>query len=160
MKALWTIVSVLIMIVGLFGTVLPFLPGIVLIYAGYLFYGFVTGWHAYGTGTVVAWGIVTCLLMLLDFYAGSIGAKRFGASRFGMSGSFIGGAAGALVAGLPGLILGPLVGAVVGELMGGRSRRQALRSAWGSIIGFVTGSLLRIAVGVVMIGTFLWLVLS
>jgi uncharacterized protein len=159
MNTLWTIVSILIMIVGLFGTVLPFLPGIVLIYAGYLFYGFVTDWHAYGATTVVVWGVVTCLLALLDFYAGSIGARKFGASRFGMWGSFIGGAVGALVAGLPGLILGPFVGAMAGELMGGRSHQQALRSAWGSIIGFVTGSLLRIAVGVVMIGTFLWLVL-
>ncbi|MGZ6223297.1 MAG: DUF456 domain-containing protein [Syntrophales bacterium] len=158
MKTLWTIVSLLIMIVGLFGTVLPFFPGIVLIYAGYLFYGFVTDWQAYGATTVVVWGIVTCLLALLDFYAGSIGAKKFGASRFGMWGAFIGGGVGALF-GLPGLILGPFVGAVVGELMGGRSHRQAFRAAWGSFIGFVTGGLLRIVVGVVMIGTFLWLVL-
>jgi hypothetical protein len=160
MNTLWTIVSVLIMTAGLIGTVVPFVPGIVLIYAGYLFYGFVTGWHAYGAGTVVVWGVVAGLLMLLDFYAGSIGAKKFGASRFGIWGSFIGAVVGALAAGLPGLILGPFVGALAGELIGGRSSRQALRSAWGSFIGLMTGSLVRIAVGVVMVGTFLWLVLS
>jgi uncharacterized protein len=159
MKAFWTIITLLIMILGFFGTVLPVIPGIVLIYAGYLLYGFATHWQAYGVGVLIAWGIVTCLVLFLDFYAGVIGARRFGASRFGTWGSLIGGVAGAIAAGFPGLIVGPFAGAVVGELMAGRSRLQALRSAWGSVVGFLAGSLIRIAVGVVMIGTFLWLVL-
>ena len=159
MKALWTIVTLLIMAVGLVGTVLPFIPGILLIYAGYLLYGFATGWQAYGLTAIVGWSVVTAFVLLLDFYGGAIGAKRYGASRSGAWGSVIGGMIGTLVAGFPGLILGPFVGAAVGELLRGGSHREALRSGWGTFIGFMVGSLLKIAIGVVMIGTFIWWVL-
>jgi hypothetical protein len=63
---------------------------------------------------------------------------------------------GPLAAGFPGLILGPFVGAAAGELLRGRSCREALRSGWGTFIGFLVGSVVKIAVGVVMIGTFIW----
>ncbi len=159
MKALWTIVALLVMAVGLVGTVVPVIPGILLIYAGYLLYGFATGWQAYGLAAIIAWSVVTGLVLLLDFYAGAIGAKRYGASRSGAWGSLIGGLIGMLAAGFPGLILGPFVGAAVGELLRGRSYREALRSGWGTFTGFMVGSVVRIAIGVVMIGVFIWRVL-
>jgi uncharacterized protein len=159
MKALWTIVTLLVMAVGLVGTVLPVIPGILLIYAGYLFYGFATGWQAYGLAAIVGWSVVTALVLLLDFYAGALGAKRYGASRYGTWGSLIGGLIGTLAAGFPGLILGPFFGAVTGELLRGRSHREALRSGWGTFIGFMVGSVVKIAISVVMIGTFIWWVL-
>ncbi len=154
MKALWTVITLLIMAIGLVGTVLPVIPGILLIYAGYLLYGFATGWQAYGLGAIVVWSVVTALVLLLDLCAGAIGARRYGASRSGTRGSLIGGLIGALAAGFPGLILGPFVGTTAGELLRGRSYRDALRSGWGTFIGFVLGSLVKIAIGVVMIGTF------
>jgi len=159
MKTLWAVVTLLIMTVGLVGTVLPVIPGILLIYAGYLLYGFATGWQAYGLTAIVGWSVVTGLVLLLDFYAGAIGAKRYGASQYGTWGSLIGGLIGTLVAGFPGLIMGPFVGAAAGELLRGRSHREALRSGWGTLLGFVVGSVVKIALGVVMIGTFIWWVL-
>jgi uncharacterized protein YqgC (DUF456 family) len=101
MKALWTIVALLIMAVGLVGTVLPVIPGILLIYAGYLLYGFATGWQAYGLPAIVGWSVVAGLVLLLDFYGGAIGAKRYGASPSGAWGSLIGGLIGTLAAGFP-----------------------------------------------------------
>ncbi|MGA2107748.1 MAG: DUF456 domain-containing protein [Syntrophorhabdales bacterium] len=159
MKALWTAITLLIMAIGLVGTVLPVIPGILLIYAGYLLYGFATGWQAYGLRAIVGWSVVTVLVLLLDVFAGAIGAKRYGATRFGTWGSLIGGLIGALAAGFPGLILGPFVGATAGELLRGRSHREALRSGWGTFLGFMAGSVIKIAIGVVMVGTFIWWVL-
>ena len=40
--------SILTMAVGLAGTVLPILPGIPLIYLGYIIYGIATSWQNYG----------------------------------------------------------------------------------------------------------------
>ncbi len=156
MKALWTIVTLLIMAVGLVGTVLPVIPGVLLIYAGYLLYGFATGWQAYGLPAIVGWSVVTGLVLLMDIYAGAIGAKRYGASRSGTWGSLVGGLIGALAAGFPGLILGPFVGAAAGELLRGRTYREAFRSGWGTLIGFMVGSVVRIAIGAIMICTFIW----
>ena len=159
MKAFWTALTILIMAIGLVGTVLPVIPGILLIYAGYLLYGFATGWHAYGLAAIVGWSVVTALVLLLDVFGGAIGARKYGATRFGTVGSLIGGVIGALAAGFPGLILGPFVGATVGELLRGRSHREALRSGWGTFLGFMAGSVIKIAIGVVMIGTFVWWVI-
>jgi hypothetical protein len=159
MKALWTAITLLIMAIGLVGTVLPVIPGILLIYAGYLLYGFATGWQAYGLAAIVGWSVVTALVLLLDVFAGAIGAKRYGATRFGTWGSLVGGLIGALAAGFPGLILGPFVGATAGELLRGRSHREALRSGWGTFIGIMVGSVIKIAIGVVMVGTFIWWVI-
>ena len=159
MKALWAIITLLIMAVDLAGTVLPVIPGILLIYAGYLLYGFATGWQAYGLAAIVGWSVVTALVLLLDVFAGAIGARKYGATRFGTWGSLIGGVIGALAAGFPGLILGPFVGATAGELLRGRSHREALRSGWGTFLGFMAGSVIKIAIGVVMIGTFVWWVI-
>ena len=159
MKAFWTVITLLIMAIGLVGTVLPVIPGILLIYAGYLLYGFATGWEAYGLAAIVGWSVVTALVLLLDVFAGAIGARKYGATRFGTWGSLIGGVIGALAAGFPGLILGPFVGATAGELLRGRSHREALRSGWGTFLGFMAGSVIKIAIGVVMIGTFIWWVI-
>ncbi|MGD0662908.1 MAG: DUF456 domain-containing protein [Syntrophorhabdales bacterium] len=159
MKAFWTVITLLIMAIGLVGTVLPVIPGILLIYAGYLLYGFATGWQAYGLAAIVGWSVVTALVLLLDVFAGAIGARKYGATRFGTWGSLIGGVIGALAAGFPGLILGPFVGATAGELLRGRSHREALRSGWGTFLGFMAGSVIKIAIGVVMIGTFVWWVI-
>ena len=126
MKTLWTIVTLLIMAVGLAGTVLPFIPGILLIYAGYLLYGFATGWQAYGLAAIVGWSVVTGLVLLLDFYGGTIGAKRYGASRSGAWGSLIGGLIGTLAAGFPGLILGP-PGIIPGCLIPGLSDKTVCK---------------------------------
>ncbi|MGD9578756.1 MAG: DUF456 domain-containing protein [Syntrophorhabdus sp.] len=156
MQTLWIIITVLIMITGFLGTLLPVLPGLPLVYAGYIFYGLVTGWKDYGLGTMITWGLVVAGISFLDFYAGSIGAKKYGASKWAVWGSILGAFAGLFVAGFLGLILGPLVGALVGELIAGKSWREAFQSGWGTILGLVAGHLVKVALAIAMIGTFLW----
>jgi len=154
------VVTLIIMFVGLAGTILPMLPGLVLIYAGFLFYGFVTGWIAYGVWAVLFWGLVVLVTFAVDHIAGSIGARKYGASRYGFWGSFLGAFAGLLIANLPGLIIGAFFGAFCGELIGGKSAHDALRSGKGALIGLLAGTLFKVTVGLVMIGTFLWWALA
>jgi uncharacterized protein len=159
METISIIITLLIMLTGLVGTFLPFIPGIPLIYACYVGYGLLTGWKAYGAGAVAGWGIVTGIALFLDFYAGSLGARQYGASKYGIWGSLIGAIAGMVTAGFPGLILGPFVGAIAGELLAGRPSPEAIRSGWGTLVGFLAGSLFKLALGIAMIGTFLWWVI-
>ena len=156
MKIFWIIITLTVMSIGLVGTLLPFIPGIPLIYGCFLFYGFVTGWESYGLGAVVGWGIVTVFTIILEFYAGSIGAQRYGASKLGMWLSIVGGIVGIVVAGFIGIIVGPFVGAVVGVMIMGKSHLEALKSGWGTVVGFLAGSLFKIAIAVAMIGSFIW----
>jgi len=78
------IASLIIMLVGLAGTVLPMLPGILLIYVGYLVYGLLTSWQHYGAGTMIFWGAVTGATLILDYCAPLLGARRSSSSILGM----------------------------------------------------------------------------
>ena len=112
------VIALLLMLVGLLGTLAPWLPGVPLIYAIYLVYGVVTHWQSYGMGVMAVLGAVTAGVMLLDFYAGALGAKKFGASPAGTWGSVIG------------AVLGPIVFNVIGLIYRSLVRRRIPR--WGS----------------------------
>jgi hypothetical protein len=86
--------------------------------------------------------------------ASLLGAKRVGASRQALFGSVIGGIAG-LFFGLIGLLLGPFIGAVAGELMARRSLADATRVGVATWIGWLVGTMAKIALAVSMLGVFL-----
>ncbi len=148
--------SILTMAVGLAGTVIPMLPGIPLIYLGYIIYGIATSWQNYGQDAMIFWGVVTVLSVLLDYYAGALGAKKYGASKAGVWGAIIGGILGIIFLGFIGIIVGPILGALAAELLAGKAPKEALKSGWGSFIGFLAGSLFKVIIGFIMIGTFIW----
>lgn len=90
------------------------------------------------------------LAMTLDNVAGALGAKRYGAGRAGIWGALIGALAGALLLGPLGVLLGPFLGALVAELVAGKNGRDALRAAWGSLLGVLGGVLAKLLVHVAM----------
>ena len=47
--------------------------------------------------------------------------------------------------GLLGVVLWPFIGALVGEYLNQHELRPALRAAWGAFIGFVSGTLIKVA---------------
>jgi uncharacterized protein YqgC (DUF456 family) len=154
------VVALVLIVLGLAGTILPMLPGIPLIYCAYLVYGLLTSWHSYGAWTMLIWGVVTAATLVLDYYAPMLGARRSNSSILGMWGSFVGSVIGLILFGLPGLIVGTFAGAFVGELMARRPPSQALRAGGGALIGFLGGSLVKLVIGLIMAGTFLWQVLA
>jgi uncharacterized protein len=148
------------MIIGLIGTVLPVLPGVVLIYATYAAYGLISSWQAFGTHTMVLWGVVTALSLFIDYYGAVHGAHRSKASILGIWGSFAGAVIGLILFHVIGLIIGTFAGAVIGELLAGRPASQALKTGKAALIGFLAGSLVKVVIGLLMVGTFIWQVLS
>lgn len=142
--------SIAVMLTGILGTLLPILPGTLLVFAG----AFVYAWyHDFAVLTWPAVGLLGGLALLsqgIDWLATAIGARRFGASRWGVAGSCIGMLVGLLAGGLPGLLLGPCIGAVAGELLSGRSLRQSTRSGLGTVVGFLGGTIGRLAIALTM----------
>jgi hypothetical protein len=105
------------------------------------------------------WGFVVLSLGLVlsyvvDFASGAMGARWFGASRWGIAGVFIGGIVGMFF--IPfGLVLGPLIGGVAFELIFAKKRlHPAAKSAWGSLLGTGVGLVLRLIVALAMVATF------
>src|SRR5205814_4668911 len=109
---IWAL-SVVLVVVGLAGVVLPGLPGTVLIFAGLLLAAWADGFTRVGAGTIVALGVMTVASYFVDAAAMALGMKRLGTTKRAMAGAAIGSFAG-LFFGLPGLIIGPFAGAVLG----------------------------------------------
>ena len=156
---MWEILTAVIcgimMLTALAGTILPILPGIPLAWLGLLIYGLGTGFQKISLTTTIVFLVVTLGTIALGYFAPMLGAKKYKASRGGVIGASLGFLIGIFTLGVWGIILGPFLGAIAGELIANKPTGQALQSGVGTLIGFVTGTLLQMVVILVMFGFFL-----
>jgi uncharacterized protein YqgC (DUF456 family) len=150
---LW-IIGVTLVIVGLVGTVLPALPGAMLIVAGLVVAAWADGFAKVGVVTLVIIGVIGAASYLVDFAAAALGAKRFGASPRAMVGAGLGTLLGLFI-GLPGIIIGPFLGAVIGELTVHRDMAKVGKAGFAAWIGFLVGMAVKVGIAFLMIGIFL-----
>ena len=153
--ALAYLLVALLLIAGLIGSVVPALPGTVLIFAGALLYGAVTGFDPIGPGRLAILALLMVLAYGLDYVAGALGVKRFGGSRWAIAGAVVGALVG-LFFGLPGLLLGPLLGALAAEYAYTRRLSNSARAALGTVVGLLVGAVAKVGLGLAMIGLFLF----
>ncbi|MBR9814845.1 DUF456 domain-containing protein [bacterium] len=151
--------AILCILAGLVGLVLPAIPGPPLLFVGLWLAAFAEQYVFVGTKTLVFLGVLTVLAVALDFIAGALGAKRFGASRWAVTGALIGAIVG-IFFGLIGLLLGPFVGAVAGELASGRAFDAASRAGIGATVGLLIGTAAKLAIGLTMLGVFVFVRLT
>ena len=150
------LVSLLIMAVGLVGTVTPGLPGMPLILAGIALFAFGSGFAVVGPLQFAGLVVLALIGIGLNLLGNLLGARKFGASRAGMLGATIGLVIGFFAFPPFGIVVGPLIGAVAAELIKGREMNEALRSGVGVVIGYLFGSLAEVLIALVMIGWFVW----
>jgi uncharacterized protein YqgC (DUF456 family) len=154
MNTVWWILTVFFMVLGVLGTVLPLLPGTTIILAAAVLHRVLLGAEtSVGPWTLGALLTLTLLSYGIELLSGALGAKWFGATRWGALGGILGTVAG-LFFGLPGLILGPLLGVLLGELLGGKGLLPAGKSTWGTFLGTTAGMLGKLAVAILMVAWF------
>ncbi|HEY3601813.1 MAG TPA: DUF456 family protein [Chthoniobacterales bacterium] len=155
MELFWWGFTLVLMAIGLIGTVLPVLPGTAIIFGAALLHRIMLG-PAKGLGWISL--IFLALLVLasyaIDFLGGWFGARRFGATRWGRFGAVAGAIIG-IFFGLPGLLIGPVVGALLGELLAGKKMIDAGRAGWGALLGNLGAVLGKLLIGLVMVSWFL-----
>lgn len=150
---LWVLASLLV-VVGLAGIVFPALPGTVLIFAGLLLAAWADGFTRVGVWPLILIGLIGAASYTVDFVAAAMGAQHIGASRRAVIGAALGTLLG-LPLGLPGIIFGPLVGAIAGELSVHRDVKRAGRVGMAAWIGFLIGSVVKIALAFSMVAIFI-----
>lgn len=138
---------------GLAGTVLPVLPGTVLVWAGIVLGAWIDDFHRVGTATLVVVTVLAALAWVLDYVAGLLGARRAGASRQALLGAAIGTVAG-LFMGVVGVLFMPLVGAALGEYLARKDQTRAVRVGVATWLGIMLGLLAKVVLSFVMVGLF------
>lgn len=159
MEYLIYLLAVLFIIIGIVGDIVPGLPGVPISYAAMLLLHFFTG-ITYSNETLIIYGLVCAVITILDYFVPIWGTKKFGGTKAGVRGSTIGLIIGVLVLpllgivigpfGIIGIIAGPFFGAYIGEKMSGIDDKLAWRSAFGSFIGFVAGTLLKVVYSIII----------
>lgn len=157
--ALWWTFAAAMVLTGLAGTVLPVLPGVLLVLAGLALGAWIDGFERVSGWTMAIVAVLAALAVATDFVAALLGAKRVGASRWALAGAAAGTVLG-LFMGLVGVLFMPFVGAVAGELYAlraadGVASQRALKVGTATWIGLIIGTAVKIALACLMVGVFL-----
>jgi uncharacterized protein YqgC (DUF456 family) len=146
-------IAVILVVLGVMGTVLPVLPGALLVFAGLFLAAWAQDFTRVGAWGLAIIGALMALSFAVDFIASMLGARRVGASPKALVGAALGGLAG-LFFGLPGILLGPFIGAVLGELIARGGFAQAARVGVGTWLGLLVAAVAKLVIALLMIGTF------
>ena len=150
--ALW-ILAVLLIAVGVAGTVLPALPGVILVLAGIVLGAWIGDFVQVSGVTVTVVTVIAIAALLIDYFAGVLGAKKAGASKEAIVGALIGTVMG-IFTGLWGLIFMPLAGAVAGQYLVDRDLIRARNVGLATWLGMAIGMVAKVALTFLMIGIF------
>lgn len=136
------IIGALLLLTGLVGCIVPALPGVPLSYAA-LWILHLTDKVQFGWKFLLIWGVVTIVVQVLDYVVPAWGTKYVGGTKMGVWGSTIGLIVG-LFLGPWGIIIGPFIGAVVFELIKNPDFKVALKSGFGSFLGLLFGTVIKL----------------
>ena len=146
-------IAAVIVILGVLGTVLPVLPGVLLVFGGLFLAAWAQDFTRVGLVGLCIIGAMAALAFAADFIASLLGAKRVGASPKALIGAAIGGFVGVFF-GLPGILLGPFMGAVAGELIARGGWAQATKVGVGTWLGLLFAAVAKLVLAFLMIGVF------
>ncbi len=149
---LWFLCIALI-VLGLAGTVLPVLPGTLLVWGGIVLGAWIDNFSRVGTTTVLVTSALAILAWGLDYVAGLMGAQKAGASKQALLGAALGTVAG-LFMGLVGVLFMPLIGAAVGEYLARRDHSRAAKVGVATWIGIMVGLVAKVVLAFIMVGIF------
>ena len=153
MTAILWVGAVALIVLGVAGTVVPALPGAILVFAGIALAAWIDDFSRIGPWMLALLGALTVMAWIVDYVAAAAGAKRVGASRLAIVGAVAGTLAG-IVSGLWGLLFMPLVGAAIGEYLARRDTVRAGKVALATWLGLLLGSVAKIAIVLTMVGLF------
>ena len=140
------IFGAVLVLLGLAGCVLPILPGPVLSFLGLLLLALVKQFSPPLTPTLMSvMAILTVVVTIGDYIIPLWGAKRYGATKWGIWGSVIGMAVGIFFSPF-GMLLGAFFGAVIVEWLIQKEGGKALKAGWGIFIGSLAGTALKLGV--------------
>jgi uncharacterized protein len=152
-QALMWLLAIVLMIVGLVGTVLPALPGVILVLAGVIVGAWIDDFTKVPVWIVVLIGVIAVVAWVTDYVATVLGAKKAGASKLALLGAAIGTLLGILM-GLIGLLFMPLVGAALGQYLSERNSKNAAKVGIATWLGLLVGTVIKIALVFMMLGIF------
>lgn len=157
MDSILLLIGFICVIIGIFGSFLPALPGPGLSWLGLLFLYLTKAVpeNFWVLGITLA---LTIAILILDYVIPAKGTKKFGGSKYGVWGTNIGLLVGLFLIPIPfGFVIGAFAGAFLGELYyDQKDHKRALKAATGSFLGFLASAFMKFVVCMIFFGTFIY----
>ncbi|UCB48465.1 MAG: DUF456 domain-containing protein [Deltaproteobacteria bacterium] len=131
------ILGLLCALIGLVGCIFPVIPGPPLSFLALILLSLAKNWEPFSSTFLIIMGGLALLVTILDYVVPLVGAKKYGASKWGVWISMIGMLIGVLFFPPWGMLFGAFVGAFAGEVLAGKKGRKSLQAAWGVFVGNV-----------------------
>ncbi len=156
---IWVVLGLILLVTGIIFSILPVIPGQVLSWGSMLILQLQTD-PPFTARFLAIWALITAGVTLLDYFVPIWGTKKLGGTKTGVWGATIGLIVAIFVLpfigivigpfGVIGLLLGPFAGAYVGELTVGSKSDVALKAAFGSFLGFIAGTMMKLVISFIM----------
>lgn len=153
-----TIISLLCLIIGFFGSFLPVLPGTLLSWLGLVIFKY-TSFADYGWSTLIVLGIIVLAFQAVNYVLPAYSSKKFGGSRYGVIGASIGLLVGIIFApfGLVSIIIAPFLGAFIGEFLLNKSNTKAsFKAAFATFVGFMISTGIGMLLSLIFLVYVMW----
>lgn len=150
------VIAILLIAGGIVFSILPPLPGPLLTYGALVSAHYISSDTSFSAASFIIWAIIGVLILVLDYTLPAVSAKKSGGTKAGMIGGLIGTVAGVILPIPFGIIIGPFLGAVIGDLCGGNSIKSAFRSGFGSFLGFLASTSLKLIYSIVLGSVIAW----
>jgi len=144
------ILGFIFILTGIIGCVIPGIAGPPFSFLALICLSIEKNWEPFSARLLIVLGILTVLVQALDYLLPAVGAKKFGATKYGFWGTIIGMFLGIFFVPPFGIIFGAFLGAILGEIIAGKEASQALRAGWGVFAGVMTGMALKLILAGVM----------
>ena len=149
------VVALGLMVVGLIGVFLPIIPSTPLIWFGIFLYGVVTGFEKVTTEFLLTISALALATVFLDWTSTMWSYKKFHASPWSVFGAVLGAFIGSLFGPAATWVIGPVLGGIVAGMMVGSDNVFAVRRGRVTVVAFLGGTIVKLTLGLLMIGLFL-----
>lgn len=157
----WSALAYVLIAIGLAGSVIPVLPGPMLIWLGAFLWAWADGFTRIGWGTLIVLGVLALVAWGSDIFLTTVISRRAGASWKAILGAIVGGLLGATVlSALPllGTVLGAILGAIGGmwlvEYWDKGNARAATVAVQAYIASMIFAAILEMVIALIMVGIF------
>lgn len=144
-----------VMLIGLGGTILPILPGILLMWAGVIGYGFFAGFDPFGLIIIAMVTALAAASVALGVVLPKQAAEAAGASSRSQWAAVLGAIVGFFVIPVVGVIVGAVVGIALAEYHDKEDWGPAWQSTKGVLSGMGIAAVAQFGIGVVIL--FIWI---
>lgn len=149
MDIILLITAMVLLLIGIIGSIVPVIPGPPLSYLGMLLLHF-SKYANFSTRLLLIYAAISIIVTVLDYIIPIYGTKKMGGTSYGVWGTSIGLVIGLFFFPPLGIIIGPFLGAFIGEIIYGQTSSLALVAAIGSFLGFLFGTLIKLITSIMI----------